>query len=82
MGKSEVVQEELNPDFKKSFILDYFFESPQNMLLKVWDSDELGSRGGDEDRINDPLGELQFQLGAVVGARGNVLRKFMNLRGR
>lgn len=35
-GRTEVIDNTLNPDFVRKFILDYFFEERQNLRFDLW----------------------------------------------
>lgn len=35
-GRTEVIDNTLNPDFVRKYILDYFFEEKQNLRFDVW----------------------------------------------
>jgi hypothetical protein len=39
IGKTEMVLNNLNPDFTKVFVLDYFFEKEQIIKFEVYDVD-------------------------------------------
>lgn len=43
IGKTEMVNNNLNPDFSKTFLLDYFFEKEQYIRFEVYDID-VGSQ--------------------------------------
>ncbi|EAR93346.1 copine protein (macronuclear) [Tetrahymena thermophila SB210] len=64
IGRTETIQNNLNPNFKRSLQLDYMFEQKQELHLQVLDSD--GSSF-------DHLGEAFTTLGAIVGAKNNTL---------
>ncbi|XP_024912100.1 copine-8-like [Cynoglossus semilaevis] len=38
-GRTEVIDNTLNPDFVRKFILDYFFEERQNLRFDLYDLD-------------------------------------------
>jgi hypothetical protein len=39
IGQTEVVNNNLNPDFSKFFSLKYFFEKEQQIMFEVYDID-------------------------------------------
>ncbi|CAI2362928.1 unnamed protein product [Moneuplotes crassus] len=39
VGKTETIQNNLNPDFSTPIIIDYFFEKTQDIRFEVWDQD-------------------------------------------
>lgn len=55
----------MNPNFKKSFTVDYTFEVKQDCYFEVQDEDDGNSF--------DHLGECYTTIGAIVGARNNTL---------
>ncbi|GCC30129.1 hypothetical protein chiPu_0008576, partial [Chiloscyllium punctatum] len=38
-GRTEVIENSLNPDFVRKFVLDYFFEEKQNLRFDVYNVD-------------------------------------------
>lgn len=48
LGKTETVQNNLNPNFSKSFVVDYIFESRQDIRFDVFDDD---GKGDNDDYI-------------------------------
>lgn len=42
IGKTEMVLNNLNPDFTKNFIIDYYFEKEQQIKFEVYDVDNSG----------------------------------------
>ena len=42
IGKTEMILNNLNPDFAKVFIIDYFFEKEQIIRFEVYDVDNTG----------------------------------------
>jgi|JI61114C2RNA_FD_contig_101_49470_length_1327_multi_2_in_0_out_0_3 Ca2+-dependent lipid-binding protein len=52
---------DLNPNFAKSFVVDYIFETRQELRFEVYDED---------DKKNDDLiGIVDVTLGALAGAK-------------
>uniref|UniRef100_A0A3Q3W522 C2 domain-containing protein n=1 Tax=Mola mola TaxID=94237 RepID=A0A3Q3W522_MOLML len=66
-GRTEVIDNTLNPDFVRKFILDYFFEERQNIRFDLYDVD---SKSADLSK-HDFLGQAHFTLGEVVGSLGS-----------
>ena len=64
LGETEVHKNDLNPIFKKTFIVDYIFEEKQALKFEVWDHDTSGS--------DDLIGSVESSLGTIVGARNQV----------
>ena len=39
IGRTETIDNDLNPNWKKTFMLDYVFETTQNVRFEVFDDD-------------------------------------------
>uniref|UniRef100_A0A3B5LCK2 Copine Va n=1 Tax=Xiphophorus couchianus TaxID=32473 RepID=A0A3B5LCK2_9TELE len=61
-GRTEVIDNTLNPDFVRKYILDYFFEEKQNLRFDVYDID---SKSPDLAK-HDFLGQVYCTLGEIV----------------
>ncbi|XP_028925567.1 copine-5 isoform X2 [Ornithorhynchus anatinus] len=70
-GRTEVIDNTLNPDFVRKFILDYFFEEKQNLRFDLYDVD---SKSPDLSK-HDFLGQAFCTLGEIVGSPGSRLEK-------
>ncbi|KAM9327329.1 copine-8 [Pholidichthys leucotaenia] len=70
-GRTEVIDNTLNPDFVRKFILDYFFEERQNLRFDLYDVDSKSANLSKHDF----LGQVQCTLGEVVGSAGSRLEK-------
>ncbi|XP_008314134.1 copine-8 [Cynoglossus semilaevis] len=70
-GRTEVIDNTLNPDFVRKFILDYFFEERQNLRFDLYDVDSKSANLSKHDF----LGQAQCTLGEVVGSLGGRLEK-------
>lgn len=68
IGRTETIQDNLNPDFEVSFPVEYFFERDQKFYVEVYDDD-----GGKDDLI----GVADFSLGEILGSIYNM--KIYNL---
>ncbi|KAE8281535.1 Copine-8 [Larimichthys crocea] len=66
-GRTEVIDNTLNPDFVRKFILDYFFEERQNLRFDLYDVDSKSANLSKHDF----LGQAYFTLGEVVGSLGS-----------
>lgn len=64
VGRTETVDNNLNPNFQKSFIFDYVFEMRQEMKFEVMDEDDKTNSANDEF-----IGSVETTLGACAGAR-------------
>ncbi|XP_046896184.1 copine-8 isoform X2 [Hypomesus transpacificus] len=75
-GRTEVIDNTLNPDFVRKYILDYFFEEKQNLRIDVYDIDskspDLAKHPCD---FNDFLGQMFCTLGEIVGSPASRLAK-------
>ena len=40
-GKTEVIDNNLNPKWVKHFIVEYYTDSQQHLLFEVWDDDDI-----------------------------------------
>lgn len=58
IDRTEVVQNNLNPNWKKSMTMDFFFETKQSLKFSVFDYDESNP---------DELGFIFVTLGELVG---------------
>ncbi|KAL9644301.1 hypothetical protein ABK040_005762 [Willaertia magna] len=63
-GRTEVVKDNLNPSFNKTFVLDYKFEEIQPLTFRVYDIDNGTSSLNDDDF----LGQLDVKLAEIVSA--------------
>ncbi|KAK2553906.1 Copine-3 [Acropora cervicornis] len=64
-ARTEMVKNNLNPDFAKGVTLDYFFEMVQKLKFTVYDVDNATSSLADDDF----LGEMECTLGQVVSKK-------------
>jgi hypothetical protein len=73
LGKTEVIKNTLDPDWTKTFFLEYQLGTPVSILIKIYD----------EIRKNDnkDMGSGVFELGAILGAKGNTKAKKMKRGG-
>ncbi|XP_032405454.1 copine-5b isoform X4 [Xiphophorus hellerii] len=70
-GRTEVIDNTLNPDFVRKYILDYFFEEKQNLRFDFYDVD---SKSPDLSK-HDFLGQMFCTLGEIVGSPASRLEK-------
>ena len=61
IASTEMIKDNLNPDFEQSITLPYFFERKQEFRFEMVDDDG----GGDYDVI----GEANTTMGAIMGAK-------------
>jgi len=65
LGKTEVIHDNLNPDYSTSIVTDYIFEITQTIKVEVVDID-----GPNKEQF---IGEAQFELGELMGSKKNML---------
>jgi len=64
VGKTETINNNLNPEFATTLTVDFFFEKHQKMAFKVLDGD-----GKEEDASDDDIiGTVETTLGEIVGS--------------
>ncbi|XP_031810551.1 copine-9 isoform X8 [Sarcophilus harrisii] len=66
-GRTEVIDNTLNPDFLRKFVLDYFFEEKQNLRFDVYNVDSKTNIS----KPKDFLGQAFLALGEVIGGQGS-----------
>mmetsp|Transcript_15399 Transcript_15399/g.33135 ORF Transcript_15399/g.33135 Transcript_15399/m.33135 type:complete len:582 (-) Transcript_15399:468-2213(-) len=64
LGRTEVIKNNLNPNFSKRVEVEYFFEERQDLLFAVYDQDS----NSDVLELHDSLGIARTTLGEVVSA--------------
>ena len=77
MGQTEVIWDNLNPDFIRSFTLNYYFEEQSYLMFKVFDAN---LENGKEVK-GLQLGEAQCTLGEIAGSKGQKIIKTLFLPG-
>lgn len=65
-GFTEIIDNNLNPDFVKNFELNYLFEEQQYLKFRVFDSND----GKISQKNRDFIGEADCTLGEIIGAQG------------
>uniref|UniRef100_A0A8C9MQL8 Copine family member 9 n=1 Tax=Serinus canaria TaxID=9135 RepID=A0A8C9MQL8_SERCA len=66
-GRTEVIDNTLNPDFVRKFVLDYYFEEKQNLRFDVYNVDSKS--------CSDFLGQAFVALGEVIGSQRGRLER-------
>ena len=74
LGQTEQIKDDLNPDFKTRFIVNYFFEKRQRLKFTMIDWDGAGEY--------DTIGHVETTLGAIMGAKGQILTADLTLEGK
>ena len=65
-GRTERLKNNLNPDFKTSILMNYFFEKAQELKFVVID----GDGENDDDDKKQTIGKLKVTMGSIMGSRG------------
>lgn len=76
IGKTEVIHDNLNPEFIKKILVDFHFEQKEMFRIAVYDSDDDSQMTKDLSR-HDYIGALDFTLHEVVTARDQIMTKPM-----
>ncbi|CUG93539.1 copine i-like protein, putative [Bodo saltans] len=66
VGRTETINNNLNPIFQTTIEVEYFFETKQDFVLKLYDYD-----GHKNDDQNDALGVVTFTLAHIMCSRGH-----------
>ena len=66
VGETEIIKNDLNPDFARSFRVDFIFETKQKFKVEVTDVDDFSKKTGDY------LGEAFFELADIMGSMHNL----------
>ncbi|XP_056437990.1 copine-5-like isoform X1 [Gadus chalcogrammus] len=75
-GRTEVIDNTLNPDFVRKYILDYFFEEKQNLRFDLYDVDSKSpDLSKHPSELDDFLGQAFCTLGEIVGSPASRLEK-------
>lgn len=70
-GRTEIIWNNLNPDFVKKFVMHYYFEQSQKLKFEVYDVD---SKSADLSK-HDFLGRMECTLGEIVSAGSKFMRR-------
>ncbi|XP_076131675.1 copine-8-like isoform X5 [Alosa pseudoharengus] len=74
-GRTEMIDNTLNPDFVRKFVLDYFFEEKQNLRFDVYSVDSKSSNISKHSF----LGQTFCTLGEIIGSKGSRLERTLSL---
>ena len=77
-GKTETIDNTLEPYFEKKFVLHYKFEERQQLRFDVYDSDSNSANLDDHDFI----GSMECSLGEVITQQGRGLTRHLVGAGR
>lgn len=67
IGRTEVIRDNLNPDWAAQITFTYFFEVQQTLLIRIYDEDKKGSL---DLRHHDFLGECSLSVGNLMCSPG------------
>lgn len=67
IGRTECIQDNLNPKFAKKILMQYHFERIQRLRFEVYDIDPVGG--------NDFLGALDTTLADIVASRSSTFKQ-------
>ncbi|CAF90390.1 unnamed protein product, partial [Tetraodon nigroviridis] len=73
-GRTEVIDNTLNPDFVRKFVMDFFFEEKQNLRFDVYNVDTRSSNFSKHDF----LGQTFCTLGEIIGSVGGRLERTLS----
>uniref|UniRef100_A0A667WH67 Copine family member 9 n=1 Tax=Myripristis murdjan TaxID=586833 RepID=A0A667WH67_9TELE len=80
-GRTEVIDNTLNPDFVRKFVLDFFFEEKQNLRFDVYNVDTRRCRCINRVllcSVKDFLGQMFCTLGEIIGSTGSRLERTLS----
>jgi len=67
LGKTEVIKNTLSPDWVKTFTFDYELGKPMKVAVTIFDEVKKGD--------NKSMGAVVFDIGELLGCRGNTKAK-------
>ena len=74
IGKTELIHDNLNPEFVKKILVDFHFEQKEQFKVEVYDSDD-GTNQTKKIDSHDYSGVYEFSLHEVVTARDQIMTK-------
>ncbi|CAD8134439.1 unnamed protein product [Paramecium octaurelia] len=76
IGQTEVLKNNLNPDWKTTIQMDFIFEIKQELRFEVWDHDD-----GTIDK-DDLIGVVNTTVGEIMGSRNQVYTGQLKLKNK
>lgn len=67
MGKTETIQNCLDPSFTTTFVLDYELGEPLHFVVGVYDDNK--------NKKHEKMGSAMFEIGSILGSPGRVVAK-------
>ena len=74
IGKTELIKDNLNPEFVKKILVDFHFEQREKFKAEVYDSDD-GTNQHTNLSAHDFIGTYEFSLHEVVTVRDQIMTK-------
>ena len=74
LAKTEVIHDNLNPEFVKKMNVDFHFEQSEKFKIEVYDSDDDSQQTKDLS-AHDYIGAYEFKLHEVVTARDQIITR-------
>mmetsp|Transcript_26562 Transcript_26562/g.35472 ORF Transcript_26562/g.35472 Transcript_26562/m.35472 type:complete len:611 (+) Transcript_26562:146-1978(+) len=71
IGTTEVIKDNLNPDFTTTFVTNFIFEERQTLIVRVYDEDV---KGDPDLSKHDYLGAAAVTLGKLMSSRGHIVK--------
>lgn len=71
VGTTEIIRNERNPQWVTSFTIDYYFETVQNILVRVYQ--EEGGKSTERETDHSLIGEASFRLANLMCGSGQKL---------
>ncbi len=68
IGRTEVIKDDLNPNWVKEINMTYLFEETQTLLVEIYDCDSTSA----DLKTHKLIGFAPFTLGNVMGSRGTI----------
>ncbi|XP_054164374.1 copine-9-like [Oppia nitens] len=74
IGRTEVIKDNLNPDWIKKFDIQFKFNESQLLKFELWDFDPISG--------NEFLGQIAVELGAILAKNGGTYQQKLTTGGR
>ena len=74
-GQTEMLKDNLNPDFQKSFLISYYFERHQPLRFEVCDGDNSGGS-------MQIIGFIETTLGQIMGSKNQTFIADLKVAGK
>jgi Ca2+-dependent lipid-binding protein len=80
IGRTEVAKNNLNPVFKKRFVVEYQFEVQQTVRVRFFDSDDI--KHDSDLSKQEYLGSIEFSCAELVTSKGlTISKELINAKG-